>query len=389
MRSVIVTPIFHKNYISTKTIIVNRGGARSSKSYSIQQLIVQKLTTEYNKKILVTRKTLPSLRVTAYKEICDLLKDYGYYQYCDHNKTGFTLTYLPTNSFIYFCSIDDPEKIKSTGWNYIWMEEATDFRYDDYSILKLRLSEPNDLQNHLYLSFNPIGAMHWVKTKVIDVETDIDEIVSTYKDNPTLPQQYVDLLEETQHQDINKWKIYGLGQWGSLDNIIYSNWKEVDKYPTPERTIYGCDFGFNSPTALVEIGVREEGLYLKELLYRSGLTNSDLIEWCKKELPPNALVYCDSAEPARIQEMRQAGISARKSDKSVKDGIDFVRRQKLHITSDSVNIVKEIQSYTYKQDKNEQVLEEPVKFNDHTMDAIRYAVYTHMGKRPEYTIITG
>lgn len=388
MRKVSVTNIFDRNYNATKTIVVNRGGARSSKSHSIAQLIVQKLTAEYNKKILVTRKTMPSLKMTAYKLIIDLLKDYGYYQYCEHNRTDHILVYSPTNTFILFCGLDDPEKIKSTGWHYIWVEEATDFRYDDYMILKLRLSEPNDLMNHMYLSFNPIGSMHWVKKKVIDVETDLEEIVSTYLDNPFLPQQYIDLLLATKEQDKNYWKIYGEGQWGSLDHIIYNNWKEVDKYPTPERTIYGCDFGYTSPTAIVEIGIREEGMYLKELLYRSGLTNSDLIEWCKKELPEGALVYCDSAEPARIQEMKRAGLSARKSDKSVKDGIDFVRRQKLHILSDSTNIIKEIQSYTYKTDSNTNVLEEPVKFNDHFMDAIRYAMYTHLGKKINYTLIT-
>ena len=118
-RQILVTKVFTQLYNANKTVVVCRGGARSSKSYSIAQLLVQKLTSERNKKILVSRKTMPSLKITAMRDILTLLKDYGYYSYCDHNKTDSTLTYRPTGSFIYFCSVDDPEKIKSTGWNYI------------------------------------------------------------------------------------------------------------------------------------------------------------------------------------------------------------------------------------------------------------------------------
>jgi phage terminase large subunit len=193
-------------------------------------------------------------------------------------------------------------------------------------------------------------------------------------------------LEETKDLNPNFWKVFGLGEWGSLEYVIYNNWREARVYPVPEETIFGCDFGFNVPTTIVECGLKPEGVYLKERLYESGMTNEQLIEFIHSYLPPNSLIYCDCAEPARIAEMRNKNIDARPADKSVKDGIDFCKRQNLFITSDSVNILKEIRAYTYKI-RDEQVLDEPLKFNDHAMDAFRYALYTHLGKRREYAVV--
>jgi len=368
MRRIQVTKVFRRTVDAKTTVVVNRGGARSTKSYSLAQLIIYRLTNEHNKSMLICRKTMPSLKITAYKTLVDLLKLYGYYKYCEHNRTTNTLVYTPTNSYILFSSIDDPEKIKSTEFNYIWMEEATDFTLNDYTILKLRLSAQNDLQNHMYLTFNPVSAFHWIKTEIVDKTDDVTEIVSTYRDNPFLSKQYVDLLLDMKEKDPNIWKIYGLGEWGVLDNIIYSNWSEVDKLPPPQRTIYGCDFGFVNPTAIVECRLTDDGIYLNEVLYKTGLTNLELIEYIKLNLPKGSIIYADSAEPARLAEMKRSGLNVLPADKgknSVKDGIDFIKNKKLYIRSHSVNLLKEIRSYCYKTDRNNNSLEEPVKFNDH------------------------
>jgi len=385
-----VTNIFDKTYNSNKTIIVNRGGARSSKSYSIAQLIVQKLTKERNRSILITRKTMPALKITAYKLIVDLLNEYGYYQYCNHNKTDNILIYRPTNTFILFSSLDDVERIKSTEWNYIWMEEASEFKYNDYMILKMRLSGKTDTMNHIYLSFNPISAFHWIKNKLIEVEKDVEEIVSTYIDNPFLSQEYVNMLLEIKDQDKNYWNIYGLGQWGVLENIIYSNYSITNNIPTKyDQVVYGLDFGFNHPTALVQIGELDGELYLKELLYQTKLTNSDVINKLLLLIDnKNDYIYADTAEPNRIEEIRRAGFNVRPSDKSVKDGIDFCKRKHLHISKDSVNLIKEVNGYKYKENKDGEAIEEPLKFQDDACDAFRYAIYNHWGKRIDYHIVT-
>ena len=349
------------------------------------QLLIYKMTNEPCK-ILILRKTTPSLVNTVYRDFINLLKDYDLYRFCEHNKTYKTILYLPNGSYILFTGLDDPERIKSSDFNYIFIEEANEFTYDDYMILKTRLSAPTKTKNQLFMAFNPVDAFSYIKTKILDKEADVEEIVSSYKDNPFLSQDYIKLLEATKDQDINYWRIYGLGQWGCLENVIYNNWQEVNEYPVPQQTIFGLDFGFNNPSTMIEIGLTEEGVFLKERLYSSSLTNMDLINWISKELPPNVIIYADCAEPARIEEMRRHNINVFPADKSVKDGIDYVKRQKLYITSDSTNILKEIRGYSYKQ-KDGHSIDEPIKLNDHTMDAIRYAIYSHC-KRPKYEIIS-
>jgi phage terminase large subunit len=170
-----------------------------------------------------------------------------------------------------------------------------------------------------------------------------------------------------------------LGLWGKLENIIYSNWEVVREYPESyDEVIYGLDFGFNNPTALIEIRIKDKQLYLREIIYLTGLTNNQLIEKLKVENIKGS-IYADSAEPARIEEIRQAGFNIYPAVKDVLDGIDFVKRYKLHIYN-SENIVKEISQYSYKKDKNGNVLEEPIKYLDHTLDGIRYGIFTHLNK---------
>ncbi len=389
-----VTSVFVRLYNSNKPVIVLRGGARSSKTYSMAQFCVSKVTTEYNKKFLVCRKTMPSLKMTAMLDVISLFKEYGFYeQHCEHNRTDNILVFKPTNSMIWFSSVDDKDKFKSTGWNYVWMEEATDFTYDDYMILKIRLSEPNEKINQLFLSFNPVSAFHWIKTKVVDNNdnNEVDEIVSTYKDNPYLSADYIKIIEGSR-SDEAYWRVYGLGEWGSVERIVYKDWELIDEFPdTVQNTIWGLDFGWNAPSALVEVGLEEGRLYLKERLYQEKLTNADLIGKLKIILPScEAKLYADSGEPNRIREIKTAGISCRpavKGPNSIKDGIDFVKRHRLYITKDSVNLLKEVQGYQYKKTKDNTVLDEPSDTPNHLLDALRYAVFSCYGKKRDLKLI--
>jgi len=382
-RDIPVTRIFKENRNAKSGVVINRGGARSSKSHSLGQLFISELTTGKNKLLLVTRKTFPSLRITAYKLIIDLLKEYNYYSFCNHNKTEHSLTWPSNGNWMLFSSLDDPEKIKSSQWNKIWMEEATDFTYDDFRILQLRLSGPRQANeyNQLFMSFNPIDAFHWIKTRLIDKEFGIKEIQSTYRDNPFLSSTYIDILLALKDTDPNYWKIYGEGEWGILENIIYRNWDTIhpDWWPDNfDNVIYGLDFGFNSPSALIEISIKDDEIYERERLYESGLTNTELIEKLHDLISDKSnYLFADTAEPARIEEIAQAGFNVYPSDKSVKDGIDYVKSQKtIHIHQESENLIKEKRGYKYKETKDGQVLDEPLKFNDHLMDAERYALYT-------------
>lgn len=168
-RRVKVTNVFDRNYRSRARFVANVGGARSSKSYSLAQLFIQRLTTQRNKKILICRKTFPALRLTAYRLVLDILGDYGIYGRLEHDRVGHTIRCPWTGSYIAFLSIDDPEKIKSTEWNYVWMEEASEFTWEDWRVLRTRLSGQTtpDEPNQVFFSLNPSDEQTWINQKLI------------------------------------------------------------------------------------------------------------------------------------------------------------------------------------------------------------------------------
>lgn len=353
------------------------GSAGSGKSWSIAQfLLLEKLYKEHDIRILVTRKTRPALKKSAWLLMNDLIKKYEL-PGCVINKSDLTLT-VGRNQML-FTSIDDPEKLKSIEKiNYIWGEEATELTRDDYLQLGLRCrGENKNGINQLFFSFNPVDDQGFFKPITDNPPDNIAVNHSTYKDNPFLEKDYMEELERLQEQDATYWKIYGLGIWASPENIIYKNWDLVDELPESCDEIgYGLDFGFNNPTALPKIGGKDKEIYIDELIYESKLTNTDLIEKMKPLIPnKNKEVIADCAEPQRIEEIANAGFNIYpciKGKGSVKIGIDRVKRLKLHITKRSINIIKEIQGYKWKEDRNGNVLDEPVPFRDHAMDAIRY-----------------
>ena len=134
---------------------------------------------------------------------------------------------------------------------------------------------------------------------------------------------------------------------------------------------YRIKLKFNSP---LHIGIKDEEIYVIKELYESHLTNADLIEKMRDFVDTDSIIYADSAEPARIEELNRAGFWVKPAYKSVKDGIDFVKRHRVHIHKECVNTIEEIEMYSWKTDKEGNILEEPVKFKDHSLDALRYAM---------------
>lgn len=377
-RKVEVTNIFDRNVRATTPIVVNVGGARSSKSYSLLQLIVQQFLSEKNKEILIARKTLPSLRLTAYKVFVDLLLDYGYYKKCTHNKTNLTLKYK--SNTVYFLSVDDPQKMKSAEFNYVFLEEANEFTYIDFMTLWMRMSAPTieSQPNRMYLALNPSEEFSWINQKLVHWDN-VQVIRSTYLDNPFLSPVYKKTLEDLKNTDPELYQIYALGEYATLSNVIYHNHRIERVFP--ERfndQFYGLDFGFNYPAALVHIGNYDGELYEREIIYQTHLTNTELIELmgeCKvnKKIP----IYADSAEPKSIEDIYKAGYNIHPAKKQVMDGIKMVKEFKIHLHHESANLIMERRMYKWRQDKNGNNLDEPVKFNDHLMDAERYAIHTH------------
>lgn len=375
---------FHRFILANqdKRKLVIYGGAGSGKSVAVAQWIVKQFHDGDNLRILCIRKTLPSLRITSYLLIKDILNQAGIIY--EENKSELTLKHR--NNTIFFKSIDDPEKVKSFEANLIWVEEATELSKEDYLQLDLRTRRAGS--NQIILTFNPIDAFHWAITDLVQKpDPTVAVHHSTYKDNRFLPQAYIDTLESLIDQDYNYYRIYTLGEPGVLENTVYSqykiedisNWPDACRAGTPSRL--GIDFGFNDPTVIVSLKVHDNENYVKELLYKPKLTNSDLISFLHSTFRTNKWPYsleivCDSAEPNRIEELCRAGFNAVPANKDIKFGIDQVKSRKLHLDAEAVNGIKEIRAYSYKKNKDGRVLDEPIDAFNHFCDAMRYAIST-------------
>lgn len=377
-----VTNVYQRNWEAYNNpnirFIVNQGGTRSSKTYSIAQLFVTLLYQLNGEVFTVVRKTLPALKYSAMKDFLDILKNAEVYSEDKHNRTE--LIYRQNNNELEFLAVDQPQKIRGRKRHILWCNEGNELTWEDFQQLNLRTT------GKVFIDYNPSDEYHWIYDKII-TRDDAVFIQSTYLDNPFLDDNTVGEIERLKKVDKNYWRIYGLGERGISETTIYKHWELCDTIPEGGDVIYGLDFGFNNPSCLVQVVVKDDEVYVHELLYRSNLTNSDLIEQLKTFNIGQSYIYCDSAEPQRIEELNRAGFTAIQSDKSVNDGIDSIKRRKLLITKSSVNILKEIKSYRWKE-KDGKPIDEPVKVNDHSMDATRYAVHTSVNQ-PEPDIYIG
>ncbi|MGB9835020.1 MAG: PBSX family phage terminase large subunit, partial [bacterium] len=252
------------------------GGAGAGKSYTIAQFLILKFVGETNKHFLITRKTTPSLRLSSYMLMRNILRELDLK--VEENKTELTWEFPLTKNLMVFKGMDDPEKIKSTEFNYIWMEEATEFDLDDYRQLRLRLRRISDRKNQIFLSFNPIYTS-WLYNLIVEKPDQVDSLQVNYRDNLRfLSQDYIAQLENLANEDPYFYKVYALGEFAQPSNLIFTNWEVCQVFPQSyDEIIYGLDFGFNNPTALLEIGIKDQEIYIIREFYRSQITNADLI----------------------------------------------------------------------------------------------------------------
>ena len=360
------TNVFHKAFKSSTRITCLQGGTRSSKTYSLCQLFIIKCLEETGKTYTICRKTLPALKGTAYRDVLNILKELELYTEENHNKSE--LSYMLNGNLLEFISVDQPQKIRGRKRNYLWLNEANEFTYEDWQQLILRTT------GQIYLDYNPSDPYSWIYDKVL-VRDDCTFIKSTYKANPFLDTDTIAEIERLRELDPDYWQVYGLGEIGSVQTMIFRKFELVDD--VQGRLIgYGLDFGFtNSPSALVAVYQSDDNLYIKEMLYEKRLTNRDLANKLKEfRIDRQSEIVADSAEPKSIEEVYRQGFNIKPAKKGagIHLGIDIMRRYKLHITKDSLNAIKEFRGYKWATDKNGDVLNTPVKVNDHLIDATRY-----------------
>lgn len=380
------TNVYQRNYEAylddRYRIIVNQGGTRSSKTYSIAQVFVTLLYSVSGEVFTVVRKTLPALKYSAMRDFFEIIKQAEVYSEDKHNKTE--LIYRENDNELEFIAVDQPQKIRGRKRHILWMNEANELSYEDFQQLNFRTT------GKIFLDYNPSDEYHWIYEKVL-TRPDAILIKSTYRDNPFLEDATIKEIERMKGLDENYWKIYGLGERGTSQTTIYTHWQFCDTLPEGEL-IYGLDFGYNNPSCLVAVSIKDDDIYTQEKLYESYLTTADLIERIKQLKVGGAYIYADAEDPKAIDELRRAGLNVKPAEKgkgSVKAGIDSIKKRGFYLTKDSVNLLKEVKSYRWRdkvEGKNDP--DEPVKLNDHGMDAIRYAVFTHL-TRPQPGIYFG
>jgi phage terminase large subunit len=247
-------------------------------------------------------------------------------------------------------------------------------------------------RNYILIDFNPSDPIHFLYD--LADRDDADLFISTYKDNKFLPKELVDEIERIKDRDPDYWRVYGEGQRAIFSNRqIFTTWQYIPKSQFPEfsETALGIDFGYsNDPCVVVEVGKVGDKLFVHEWLYRKGMTNRDLAEFLKQNNLNQKLAYCDSAEPKSIEELRQMDVLAKptiKGQGSINAGISLLKEFDIFISNESQNIKKEQMTYFWEELKDGTIINKPISKNDHTMDALRYCVYSRYKNRYDFFVI--
>lgn len=371
-------------------IIVFYGGAGSGKSHFLAQRLVYKGLKSV-RKILVLRKVNRTTKASTFQLLLDTIKQFGIYNMCSINRTDFTIV-LPNGTQFLCMGLDDPEKIKSiTGLTDAWLEEATEFTLDDFSQVNLRIRDPKAEGQEVILSFNPVSKANWCYLQFFAPNPELDDfrknvrIVHTnYLDNPHLPQEYIDTLLQMKKTNEAYYKIYALGEFGSLDKLVYNNWQVMDFDPKTLKgpLLCGLDFGYtNDPTRFVaSILCQDEGrVYIFKEWGGTGYLNDQIADAIKEMGFAKSIICADSAEQKSIDEIKKAGVPrikpCAKGKGSILQGIQKVQQFELIVAPSCKNTIEELSNYSWKKDKNtNEYINEPIDTFNHCMDALRYSM---------------
>jgi len=363
------------------------GGAGSGKSWAAAQKMLIRLLVEHPHKFLVIRKVARTLRESVFALFLDLIEQLGLSEEFKVNRTNMTIEAFNGNKIVFF-GLDDPEKIKSiAGITGIWIEEATELTQEDFDQLDLRLRGETRHYKQIVVTFNPVSSTHWIKKRFFDNRPpDTFILKTTYLDNPFIDDEYRAVMERIKRDNYDYYRIYALGEWGTLKGVIYPDYKVVDEMPKYfEDEFLGIDFGYNHAYAIVHVRIDGKNLYADEIFYKREWENPRVVEWMEKNYPhfKRVAAYADSARPDLISEYRHRGFNIHQANKSVFEGINAVKSFDIHITRRSQNIIREIDTYVWKMDRDGNPLDEPVKHNDDAMDALRYALTPYIKKHPK------
>ena len=370
------THVFSKLLKSDSRLVISQGGTSSSKTYSTLQLLFLIAFKKQGTHISIVSETLPHLKRGAMRDFFNIIKKEGIYTEKNHNKSGNI--YHVGDSMIEFFSADNGDKVRGARRDYLFINECNNVSFETYNQLEVRT------KNQIYLDYNPSHEF-WVHEYLLKPEIEHTFIKSTYKDNPYLDANIVKSIESRRYTDLNWWRVFGEGELGFSESLIFTHWRQTKNIPEG-NVAYGLDFGYNHPTALIKVTEHDGRFYAEQLIYESHLTNQQLIERLKQlNINRSAEIFADYSRPESIREIYLAGFNIKDANKDVKKGIDSVKSKELYIHEGSIDLIKELRSYSWKKDRNEKLLEEPVKTLDDACDALRYCIHTW--KEPQITFM--
>ena len=354
------TTAIKKLHALTKRKKVIQGGTSAGKTFGILPILIDRCIRTPYLETSVVSESIPHLRRGAMKDFLKIMIETGRYRDAHWNRSALKYTFT-NGSYIEFFSVEQPDKLRGARRNVLYCNEANNIPFEAYTQLAIRTS------GDIWIDFNPT-ANFWAHKEVAN-QPDADFITLTYLDNEALPQTIVDDIEQAKEKAktseywSNWWKVYGLGQIGSLEGVCIKEWQEI-KLPLEARLLcYGMDFGYsNDPTTLIALYKYNDAYIFDEVIYQKKLLNSDTSNLFKAH-DINAIVYADSAEPKSIAELRTLGhkvLPCTKGKDSIVYGINLINQNKIYVTSRSKNLIKELQSYTWMKDREGNTINKPI-----------------------------
>lgn len=365
------------------------GGRGSGKTkFIIQKLVVKGFKEK--RLILLMRKETNKLRDSVWKELLDVIEDWGLRQYFVVNKTEFRVT-CKLNGTVFKClGLDEAEKVKGfTNISDVFMDEITAFQPEDYELVDGTLrSSIYTLPLQMYAAFNPISKANWVykyfgfDTQVTPPNTFI--IHTTYLDNPYLDSSFSDRMETLKQRNYNRWKVEALGEFVTLDKLVFTNWKTADfnHAEIQGQLIIGMDFGFVNDVSTIVASVLNEDekkIYVFETWGDTGKTNDQLAAIIKSLGFSKSVIIADSAEQKSIAELKQLGIThikpSVKGKDSINHGIQKLQQYEIIVHPSCEGLITEFENYSYKKDKQSgEYVNTPIDAFNHYIDALRYSL---------------